>query len=153
MWRIGKKGFTLIELLVVVIIIGIITTGVLISFRGFFQGLEVEGFIKDLFYLCNYLQGSSVAKGKIHSLTIDTQKQQFVSFVQEETSWIPLTSRWARISRTPEQLRCAMAPEGKMRVLFFPDGHIENFSLMCEDKAGKKVSLISEGVVGALKVK
>ena len=105
----GRNAYTLIELLVVVLIIGILVGSVIPQLKQATSGLELEGFAKDAYYLCKYLQASAISTGRLYCLNIAPENLELTATFEEKKGlslamegFKPIEGRFAKTYYAPK---------------------------------------------------
>lgn len=149
---INKSSLTFIELLLVVVIISILVTLSIPQFRKTFDNLELESFVKDIYYLSRYLQASSISQAKIHCLNINLQEAKLWANYKEENELKQIEGKLGKIFAAPPGIIISLDPADKTSVYFYPDGNIDKITITFENKYKKQVSLVTQGVTGDIKI-
>lgn len=150
-----ERAITFIELLIVIIIIGVLVIVAIPQFRKTFDDYVLENFVKDIYYLCHYLKGSAISQAKIHGLNIDSNKGEiWATYEETKNQFQELEGRFAKVYTLPDgvTLSININPPDKTKIYFYPDGSIDNATLIFENKYEKEISLISQGAMGELKI-
>jgi prepilin-type N-terminal cleavage/methylation domain-containing protein len=147
-----KNAFTLIELLITVIIIGILLGISLPRFRSAFNSLELENFVKDIFYLSRYLQGSSISQGKIYCLNIDKESGELWATAKEESEFKEIKGRFGNKYKAPSGVIITSEPEEKNEAYFYPDGSTDKITVTFENQHKDKNYLVIKGAAGGIEI-
>lgn len=150
----GKKqnAITFIELLVVVIIIGILFGASIPQFRNTFDNLELENFVKDIYYLSHYLQGSAIGQSKIYYLNINKEEGKFQAFYKEGDEFKNIEGRFGKTYKTPQTASISTDPPDKNGIYFYPDGSIDKIKIALKNQYGRELSLIIKGAAGEIQI-
>lgn len=140
-----KKGLSFVELLIVVIIIGILTAAAVPRFKKTYDRFEFENFSKNIYYLVQYLQNSAIVEKKIYYLNIDPEKAEFAAKRLENGEVVALTGRFGKVFKAPEAVRVSVEP-GAEYICFFPNGKIDDVSVIFTDRFEKKVVINTKNI-------
>lgn len=139
----GKStGVTFIELLFVIIILGIIISAALPSFRKTFNSLALSNFARELQAFINYLSQRSVVEGEPIYLTIDEDGREY----------------WARLKESEDRLRSYHIPKDieiqmeTPQISFYPDGTIDEATIIVASPEGENITITTKGVFGGAKL-
>lgn len=146
------EGFTFLEILIVVIIAGVLTGFSSPLLKKAFDSAELDGFVKDIYYLSRYLQGSAVEEGKLHYLSILPEKGEIKGFYVENGSPKDLDGRFKKTYKIPKGVVVAPEPLDKTTIFFYPDSHIDPVTINFENRHKNRISLIVKGVIGEIKI-
>lgn len=149
-------AFTLIELLIVIVILGVIAGVTLPNFRNTFDDLSLHAFVKQLYYLENYLRESAITKGTVHCLIINSDRGplEFSASSQAATgAWEKVKGRFGRVYKMPQGIvLVSIEPVGKNNIYFYPDGSADFVKIIFENNHKKQILLTLEGVSGAIQM-
>ena len=148
----NRGALTFLELLIVLAIIGVLAGVAIPQLRNTLDNFEVEGFTKDIYYLMRYIQATAISRQKIYCLNISPDNRQFWVTVKGEVDFIPLAGRYGRKYNCPEGVNITLEPADKTTVFFYPDGSIDKLAITLSSKKMRKISIISQGSAGALKI-
>lgn len=149
----NKHGFTYIELIVVVTILGILIGLAIPQFKKSFTYFELENFVKNIYLLSNHLQAASISEAKIYCLNYLPETRHFrASFLKEGGQWEIAKSRFSRLYKVPEKITLETTPANKNKILFYPDGSIDNVVFLFKNELEQERSLIIKGVIGEIKI-
>ena len=119
-------GFTLIELLVVVVIIGIVSTGVLLATGLAWRDRELEEQGERLFALTAYAREQAELQTREFGLFCDEHGYEFLVFDPRRDAWRSvMEDEVLRARELPEGLRLRLAVEGREVVLRRPSAEQE----------------------------
>lgn len=148
-----KKGWTLIELMIVAIIIAVLVGISLPSVRKTLDNFRLEMLLKDIFYLCKYLQEVSIGEARIHCLNIGRPDQGFYAEYKQDNQFVGLDNRLSRRLYVPKDITVDIDPAGKERVYFYPDGSMDKVNFVFTGRYGKEMRLnIQDGSAGQIKI-
>jgi len=148
-----KTGFTYIELIIVIVILGVLIGLSIPQFKKTFAYFELENFTKNIYLLCNYLQSASISETKIICLNFLEETREFKpSFLKEDGQWETLKTRSARLYKVPEKIALEITPVNKNQIFFYPDGSIDNLTILFKNEFGQERSLEIKGVSGEIKI-
>lgn len=147
-----QKSFTFIELLITIIIIGILTGVSLPRFRSTFESLELENYVKNIFYLCQFLQSSAIGEGRIYYLGVDKQKKELLARYKDKDELKNFSGRFGKVYKAPSGTIISSDPSDKSNTYFYPDGSIDKIALYFESPYKKKFSLIIKGAAGGIQI-
>ena len=149
----GRNAYTFVELLVVILIIGILVATVLPQLKQATSGLELEGFVKDIYYLCKYLQASAVSQGKLYRLNIAPESLELNATFKEKdelplsgTGFKPIEGRFAKTYYAPKGSIIEVTAPTDNQIYFYPDGSIDQAQIHIRNKEGKELAISSKGV-------
>lgn len=147
------EAFTFIELLIIIAIIGILAVLAVPQLAKTFDNFELENFTKDIFYLCRYLQGSAVTKGKMHYLAIDRENLEFKAFYKDGGELKAAEGRYGKAYKAPEDTAISTDPPDNSGVYFYPDGSSDPLAITLENRHKKKLSILIKGASGAIQIR
>ncbi len=126
-----RQAFTFIELIVVVIVLGILISLSAPRIKRSFAFFELENYTKNIYFLCNYLQSSSISEAKIYSLDFLQDVREFKALsLKEGGQWEILKGRFGKSYKVPDNLSLEISPVDKAKIFFYPDGSIDPFSIL-----------------------
>ncbi|MBI4981874.1 MAG: prepilin-type N-terminal cleavage/methylation domain-containing protein [Candidatus Omnitrophica bacterium] len=149
--RRGRNGFTFIELLIVSIIIGVLAVVSVPQFKKTFDSFQLQNFVNDVFYLCRYLQASSISQSRIHGLRINLDTKEFSAFVKELDKEENLSGRFSKVYKAAQETEIKLVPEDKTIVYFYPDGSMDSLNISFTEK-NKNIQLNIQGAKGEIKI-
>lgn len=151
-----KRALTFIELIIVIAIIGVLSITAVPKFKTTFDNLELESFVKDIYYLSRYLQASAVNKRQIYYLSIDKEKGEFQARLKPdagtEDEFKNIEGRFGRIYKLPQKVNISVDPPEKAGIYFYPDSSIEGIKITFENEQKKDICLIIKGVTGDIQI-
>jgi type II secretory pathway pseudopilin PulG len=147
-----QKSFTFIELLVIIIIIGILAGVSMPRFRSTFENLELENFVKNIFYLSQFLQSSSIGEGRIYYLGVDKSKKELQAKYRDKDELKNFSGKFGKVYTAPAGITMSSEPIDKSGTYFYPDGSIDKITLYFENKYKMKFSLIFKGAAGGIQI-
>ena len=162
----AKSGFTLIELVLVVVLLSVVVSVSLPSFRQSYKKLLLERTTNDIAYLMRYAQSRAITKGQEITFVFDGNFSNYglEEMVAEEKTTgsgagnepkkkstekksVPVSNRWGRKFLTPPEL--TVRTESSSPIRFYPDGKIDRMTMYvcyvqtCQDgnTAGSNLSI------------
>ncbi len=148
----GKKAFTLIELLIVITILGILTGVSVPQLRKTADNFQLDNFVKDTYYLCRYLESSSISEGRIYCLNVNpSEKWLKTSYKDSDGTFKPAAGKSARARKVPEGISIVTSSD-ITEIYFYPDGSISGITLAFKNNHNHKASLTTSGTTGAIKI-
>jgi len=148
-----KAGFTYIELIIVIVILGVLIGLSTPQLKKTFAYFELENSTKNIYLLCNYLQSASISEAKIYCLNFLEETREFKpSFLKEGGQWEILKTRYARLYKIPEKIALEIISTNKNKIFFYPDGSIDNLTILFKNEFGQERSLEIKGVSGEIKI-
>jgi len=135
-------GWTLIELLFVIIIIGIIIGISLPRLKKSYNGIQLNGFSRELLDLMNYLRQRAIVKRTVISLNLDTDKEEY----------------WAIEKGADNRIKTYQIPDGiklaadKTEIFFYPDGQIDKVTVEIINFDQQNITLTTKGIFGGAKI-
>jgi prepilin-type N-terminal cleavage/methylation domain-containing protein len=154
------KAFTFIEILIVILIISTLAVLAAPQFRNTFNTLALNSFVKDIYYLAQYLKESAVSKGVIYCLNIETDKEEpqiYATWRSKDASgesWLRLQGRFAKTYKAPKGVAIfSITPVDKKNIYFYPDGSCDSVAIVFANKSKQQISLIIRGASGAIQIK
>ncbi len=150
------KGFTFIEILFVILIIGVMSTLAIPQLRKSFDSLELESFTKNIYYLAQYLQGSSISQGKVYRLDIDPDQGSFSATCKTGAEFKAVEGKFGKPYKAPVNVTISLENKSAIsenNVYFYPDGSSSDADITFEGKGGNKLILIINGVSGGMQIK
>lgn len=148
-----RWAFTFIELLIVIIIIATLTAISIPNFRKTFDNLELENFVKDIYYLARYLQASSAAENRIYYLEINRENAEFQAKYLEGNELKAIAGRFGKIYKAPKEVVLTIEPADLTGVYFYPDASSDKISITLKNKHNKQISLIAKGITSEIQIK
>lgn len=147
-----RNSFTLIEILFVIVIVGILTALAVPGFRRTFENMQQYNFAKDMRHLSIYLQSSAISMGKVYCLNIDAANGKILANYAQDGELKGLDGRFGRTYAVPLGNTVSIEGADKQSICFYPDGYIDNATIIIENQRGNKVSLIIKGLTGDIKI-
>ena len=147
------RAITFVELLIVIIIVGILTGVSVPGFKKTFDNLELENFVKDIYYLSRYLQGGAIGQGKIYCLKIDKDKGEFQATYRQDSEFKNLGGRFGKIYKAPAGITVSVNPPDATGTYFYPDGSVDKITITFVNQHKTEVSLIIKGAAGEIQIK
>lgn len=153
----SNAAFTFIELLIVIIIIGILLGLSMPQLRRSFDNLELDNFVKNLYYLAQYLEASAISQGKIHCLNILQEEGRFWATYRENNAdeFKRIAGRFGNEYKAPAGINVNISginPKDIASVYFYPDGSTSAVTIDFQNKHNQKASLVSKGAAGGIKI-
>lgn len=155
----SRKAITFIEIIIVVIIIVALIVISAPQFKKAHESFELNNFIKEIFYLSQYLRSAATAKKNIYCLNIAIDKnppQIYATYKKQNSAdvWEKIEGRLAKIYVAPKGVSIiSIEPQDKYSVYFYPDGSIDAVTIVFQNKSQEKSSLIIKGALGTIQVK
>jgi len=147
-----NKAFTFIELLIVVAIIAVLAGISIPLLRKTAANFTFDNFVKDTYYLCSYLQSSSISEGKIYCLTIAPLERNIsVAYKEIDGTFKPARGRLTKLRNIPDDISI-INPTDTLGVYFYPDASISEMTLTLENKYNRKATLTTKGIASAVKI-
>ncbi|MDP2941633.1 MAG: type II secretion system protein [Candidatus Omnitrophota bacterium] len=139
----GKRGgFTFVELLLVILFIGALAAISIPRFKKTVSGLQLDNFVKDIYYLSRYLQGASGAQGKIYCLNISPDGFQAVE------------GAYKKKYNLPPGVSMSIEPQPISELYFYPDSSMDKTAnISFSDPYDKKITLVFKGATGGIGIK
>lgn len=151
----ANKAITFLELLIVIAIIGILSVSIIPAFRNTVSNFALEGFAKDIYFLCRYLQASAVTNSKIYCLNIDTLEGKFWATYQVGDEYRGIGGRFGKIYLAPANTSISVTfpePLDIPKIYFYPDGAADEAVINFENNHNHKVTLATQGESGGIKI-
>lgn len=152
-----NNGFTFIELLIVIAIIGVLSGMVIPNLKATQSNFQMDGFVKDVYYLSKYLQVAAISRSRIYRLDItnDIGKTFFsAKYKNADGEFIPLGGGFKKEYAMPLDLEIAsMEPPDKLNIFFYPDASVDEATMVFKNKSGKEMTLIFKGAGSAIQIK
>lgn len=166
-------AFTLIEVMVVIIIISIMAGAVIPNLGGSMGTVRLKAGAREIADLMDFCYQSAVASGRVHALVFEEDGRRYEvvaerpdetgSFNPDAPPMLDPVSLPGNFDRTlPEEIAIhsmyvfetdlVRDEEGRLRVLFFPDGTTEFATLYLEDASGRRQSVEINGMSGEIRV-
>ena len=146
-------GFTFIELIIIAIIISVLIGLSTPQFKKTFAYFELENFVKNIYFLCNYLQSASVSQGKLYRLTLSQETNEFKSFfLGQDGQWIIAKTGTVKSYKIPKEITLEIIPLDKSEVFFYPDGSTDNIEIVFKNHLGYERALVMKGITGGIKI-
>jgi len=148
-----KSSFTFIELLIVIAIIGILVGVSVPRLRKTADNFRLDNFVKDTYYLCRYLQASSISEGRIYCLNVNpSEKWLKVSYKDTDGIFKQAAGKLTKPRKVPEGI-LIVSLQDVTEIYFYPDGSISEITFTFENSYNHKASLTTNGITGAVKIK
>jgi Tfp pilus assembly protein FimT len=144
-----QDAITFIELLIVITIIAVVSTLAIPQFRKAAVNFELESFVKDIYYLCQYLRSSAISQGKIYCLNLNPNEGKIWATYKDETDFKNLQGRFAKPYAVPQTITITSQ---KTEAYFFPDGSIEEITIDFRNKYERKLTLSIKGAAADIKI-
>jgi Tfp pilus assembly protein FimT len=142
-------GFTFVELMLVAVIIASLAGLAVPRLRAALAKYELENFVKNTYYLSFYLQSSAVSQEKIYCLELDPPAGLIRPVYKEGSSFRSVSGRFGRISKAPANIRLYAQ---KKTICFYPDASTDQGRIDFENTQIDKMSVVFEGVNGAIQI-
>jgi Tfp pilus assembly major pilin PilA len=153
----GRKSLTLIELLITILIIVSLSAIAIPRFRNTFENAAFNSFVKEIYYLCQYLKEAAAATGKVYRLSItESDTLQFQPFCQKDSfsqEWVSPQGSLGRIYKAPKGIKISsLSPEEQRDIYFYPDASSSVLTLVLKNSLGKEISLVFKGASGVIQI-
>ena len=151
----GKVGFTFIELLMVIVILGIFVAMATPNFRNTYLELELSSQARSLAKFLTYAQERAVVEGKTYRFEMNPVQGRYWLVVEREsegedgTHFGRIEGRYGRVVKLPSGISVA---SDKEKILFYPDGGSDSFSLSLKDQEGRELVLKNGKPIGVVHV-
>lgn len=164
MWSTGlfmkgrdNVGFTFIEILMVIVILGVFVAMATPHFRNTYFELELASQARSLAKFLTYAEERAVVEGKAYQFEIDPVERRYwlTAEVEKEqegeegTHFARIEGRYGRTVTLPNSITVA---SDKGRILFYPDGSSDPFSLSLKDQEGRELVLKNGKPFGVVRV-
>jgi prepilin-type N-terminal cleavage/methylation domain-containing protein len=147
--RKAQSAITFIELLIVIIIIGVLSAISIPQFKKTVENHALEAFVKDIYYLCRYLQASAISQEKVFCLNINQGEHKFWGTYIEGDEFKKIPDRFGKTYQAPAD---AIISTDKPVIYFYPDGSIDTATINFDNEYNNKISLIIKGALGEIKI-
>lgn len=148
-----RSGFTFIELFIVIIIIGILFAISIPQFRKNFDNLELENFVKNIYYTASHLQSAAVSQTQIYYLKIDAETGQFQAMYKTQDKELKkITGPMGKVYKAPENTTVTVEPRDIEGSFFYPDGSCDPVTIVFKNKENRQISLLLKGANGGLQI-
>jgi Tfp pilus assembly protein FimT len=148
--NLAKRSFTFTELLLVISITAVLTVIAIPQLKRTFDNLELDNFVKDVYYLANYLHSVSVAENNIYLLHIDQDSGKIWAEYQLGGSFKVLSGRLGRIYNAPSGTKIIL--DGADKIYFYPDGSVNNSKIVFSNKQNSEHTVEIGGLIAEIKI-
>lgn len=139
----AKRAFTLIELIFVIAILLVLIAVSLPNLRKNFNNLQLANFSREMRAFMIYLHDRAVVERKIIILSLDTDKNEYTANVAGEEK---ILKKYA----IPSGINISANAD---KILFYPDGRIDNIDIQISCSDNQSIRLISKGLYGKVKLR
>ncbi|MCX5715093.1 MAG: hypothetical protein NT033_09940 [Candidatus Omnitrophica bacterium] len=131
------RAITFLELLFVIVIIGILSSVAIGGFRKAFGRFQLENSAGELASLMNFLSQRAIVERRAIYLNIDSRANSCQAL--------------EKVYNLPRGLSISSDIEGN-RIVFYPDGSIDDSTVTLRQDSGEAVNLTTRGVLGGVKI-
>jgi Tfp pilus assembly protein FimT len=156
----SKHGFTLVELLFVSLTIIALTGMAVPRLNRAFPNLALKDAGKNLVSLIEYTQNRAIMEKRCYRLNLDSEKKNYWLTVQKEPEeYKEVKTSLGKIRYLPEGIRVVSLKfndarlAGQKYLAFFPDGYIDEISLVIANRKNDSVTLVTSGRMGRVFLK
>ncbi|MFH1768774.1 MAG: prepilin-type N-terminal cleavage/methylation domain-containing protein [Candidatus Omnitrophota bacterium] len=137
----SKPAFTLLELLLTIGIIAVVLAMTFPFIQNNIKNVFFTSFVNRAYLFLDYAKSKAVLKNAPLAVSFDLERKTFFLFEagQKESGDMKL--------KVPEAITLSMEKE---EIHFYPDGTLEEFSLVISDNRGRSVSCRSSGFDGKI---
>jgi|GEM_PF-898032 len=152
-----REAFTFIELLLVVTIAAVLAAMVVPNLKITHSNLQLDNFVKDIYYLAKYLQISSVSQSCIYRLDI-VQTTDDVLFVakcrDDDGEFVSLEGALGKAHKVPQNIDIySIEPVDRESIFFYPDASIDATKIVFKNKTGRETVLVLKQTGTAIQIK
>lgn len=147
----SSRGVTFLELLIVVALVAALSVVAMPRMRGAVENFQLQSFVRDVYYLTRYLQGSSIGQGKVFRLTLDQGQGALEAAVKDGTEFKTLPGKFGKIYKIPAGCTMAVTPAEAEYIFFYPDGNVTpSLKILFSSQYNKEITLSLKGAVGEI---
>jgi type II secretion system protein H len=154
-----REAFTLVELMIVVVIVGILSSVMVLEMRGAFEDALLRSNARKIIDVCDVASNRAIAANQAQMLRIEPKSGKYTVRAKGDANASDETTNGELDSRVKLEMRNAAiaddesfadtsaeppsdaAPSEDYSITFFPDGSAENREFLLKDRDGIELVL------------
>ncbi|MCU0666004.1 MAG: hypothetical protein MUF05_02805 [Candidatus Omnitrophica bacterium] len=145
---IKDRAFTFIELIIITVVLGVFIALSFPKIKHIQQKIELESFVRDIYYLSMYLRDLSGSEQKVYCLEYNAQERYFVPlYIDPQTQESnPIAGRLSGLQKVPRFVEVSFQPDEESAAYFYPDGSAAEIKISFKNPAGETLNLEIKGL-------